>query len=148
MSLANIIKPYTFTNNIETADAIKVNQDFDVAYQGINDIVAWSKAQASYLQAILGDDVCRPVTASDLVAANDNIILANATTGPINLTLLSAAGIISLSLVVVKTDTSENPVNLVAAGGDLIMGQAQISLTVATEFIRIASYNNAWWRIG
>jgi hypothetical protein len=149
MSLPAVIKPYTFTNNVETADAVKVNSDFDIAYAGINALNSWTSSQASYLQTILGDHVVRVITASDIVAANDNILLVDASAGDVNLTLLSGAGLISLGLVVVKTDSHmDKAVNLVAAAGDTVMGQTQISLTVPGEFIRIASYNQAWWRIG
>jgi hypothetical protein len=148
MSLTNILKPYTFANNTETADATKVNADLDVLYSGVNNIVDWTKSQSSYLATVLTDHVTRAISSSTSVLANDNVLLVDATSGAVNLSLLSAAGLISLSLVVVKTDSGANPVNLNAYAGDTIMGQSSISLSLPGESIRIVSYNQQWWRIG
>jgi hypothetical protein len=100
-----------------------------------------------------GCAVTRTVSASGNVAATDSVLLADATAGPITLTLLSAAAVSARALTVIKVDASDNAVTIQAGAGQTLPtseGRQQTAdLTMQDESIRILPDGvSHWFRVG
>ncbi len=91
--------------------------------------------------------VVRPVTASETVLENDYILLADATSGNITLTLPPAAANEGALVIVKKTDASVNTVTLEADGSETIDGTADKTLTTQYEKISVVCDGVEWWVI-
>jgi len=105
------------------------------------------------IQRFSGCAVTRTVSASGNAAATDSVLLADATAGPITLTLLSAAAANAKALTVIKVDVSDNPVTIQAAAGQTLPtseGRQQTAdLTMQDESIRILPDGvSHWLRVG
>lgn len=78
----------------------------------------------------------------------DGIILVDATSGPITITLYSAAEIRHTPfLAVKKIDSSGNAVTIDGEGSETIDGAASISLTVQHEVARLIPDGTNWRKI-
>ena len=171
MTIASIIKPWTFTNNTESTDASKVNADFDGAYAAINELIAAVNAAsgskislAARLAISLNDDgtiktsalpvgtydprATRTVDADDEMLESDSVILVDTTAGDVVLTLLSAAATF-ISPTIINIGLTGNSVIITPAVDELIMGLATYDLTVGGESVRLSPDNvSSWWRSG
>jgi hypothetical protein len=76
------------------------------------------------------------VTANYTVQATDGTIQADATVGPLIITLLPAASVSSKVFPVVKIDSTANTVTVAATGMDRINGQNSITLSSQWQTIR------------
>ena len=76
------------------------------------------------------DDIIRTVTATDTVLATDDVIIINATTGSVTLTLLDASDAASKKVMIQRSrsDTSSNSVTITPTGGDTIGKEADLTL--------------------
>lgn len=85
----------------------------------------------------------RSVTSNTTVLADDDIILADATTGQITVTLPSAATA-GRNLTVKKMDASSNAVVLNRVGSDTIDGDTQLYITSQYDAPMIQSDGSRW----
>jgi hypothetical protein len=169
--IGNILKPWSFTNNTEVANATKVNQDFDVAYAAINELITSSNDVAgtkSSLEARLAVSLnedgtikasalpvgtydvrrTRIIDADDDMAADDSVILVDTTAGNVALTLLPAAET-NISLTIVNIGLTGNSVIITPDGTDTIMALATYPLDVGGESVRLSPDGvSNWWRSG
>lgn len=87
-----------------------------------------------------------PISAGSYsVAAGDEILLGDATAGPVVFSL-PAAGLVSGQPVwVKKTDGSSNPVVAQAAGSETVDGDSSLSLVHRNQAVVIISDGHNWW---
>lgn len=170
MTVANIAKPYTFTNNTETADATKINADFDVIISALNTVItALNAAQGSRtnladrLSVCLNDDgslnpvslpdgiydsrSSRAISADAEMVVGDSIILVDTTAGDVNLTLL-ATTLTTATPTIVNVGLTGYKVVILPATGEEIMGLDAYELTVGGESVKLAPTSGKWWRVG
>lgn len=96
----------------------------------------WSKLSS--------ESVVRVVTATGSVYAADDLVIANAASGAITLTLPSAATITGKEYVFKKTDSSSNQITIVGAGSETIDGSANRKLSARYESVRLVSDGSNW----
>lgn len=171
MTIANIIKPWAFTNNTETADATKVNADFDTVFSGVNEVInELATAEGSRptltnrLSVSMNDDgtlkaSALPVGTYDTrtvrvvddiagaVTENDSIVMVNANTANRVLTLPLAATAV-VCPVIVQLSAAGYSVVVTPHAGDTVMGLETVELAVGGESIKLAPYGTNWYRVG
>jgi hypothetical protein len=103
------------------------------------DLPSWSTIPAG-----VGDNVITVTT--DSTAAGDSIILADATTGPISVTLPAASTKTNSSYRIKKIDNTKNYVTLMPNGLDKIDGNSNMVIAYANSAIDIVS-NGIYWYI-
>lgn len=86
----------------------------------------------------------RTVTADHTATDSDNLILCDAATGSITITLPTALGRIGKVFRIKKIDSSGNSVTADGNGSETIDGSTTASLTVQYEAITIASDGSNW----
>jgi len=86
----------------------------------------------------------RTVTTSDSITASDETILANAASGLINLSVLTAASIDGRRVTVKKIDSSANTVTLTCAGAETIDGSSTYVLDTEDDAVTIESDGSNW----
>lgn len=169
--IGTALKPWTFVNNTETADGVKVNQNFDVAFQVINELVAAINAAsgskvslAARLAMSLNEDGTikpsalpvgtydsrgtRTINEDAEMTETDSIIMVDTTDGDVAFTLFPANGTY-ISPTIINIGLTGNKVIVTPAGGDLIMGLGTYGLTVGGESVRLSPDGvDRWWRSG
>lgn len=76
-------------------------------------LVAWLTEELGYVQQATLRDTTRVVTADTTATVNDGTILADATLGPVAVTLPTAAEAMNVTLTIIKSDASGNAVTVV-----------------------------------
>lgn len=169
--IGTALKPWTFVNNTETADGVKVNQNFDVAFQVINELVTALNAAsgskvslAARLAMSLNDDgtlkasaipigtydarKTRTIDADSELTADDSIILVDTTDGDVTFTLLPAAET-TISPTIVNIGLTGHSAIIVPGEAETIMGLAEYQLGVGGESVRLSPDGvDRWWRSG
>lgn len=87
------------------------------------------------------------ITASYTINYNDGVILADATSGNITITLLPALEMTQKRIVIMKTDASANTVTVDANASETINGALTNVLSTQYEKVEITAYNGAWYVI-
>ncbi len=90
----------------------------------------------------------RTITASGSMSSTDTLILADATAGPITLTLVTAGGTTSRSVSIIKIDSTANAVTIVPVGGQFIDGLGGIVLEVPNAIAALQSNGVVNWYSG
>jgi len=169
MTIGAIIIPYSFTNNTEVADAVKVNSNFSVLASGFNEIiVALNPSIGSMatlndrLNVSLNPDgtikpealpegtydirTRRTVTAATTILVTDSLVKVDTTAGNIVVTLpaSSAAPVMPTIMNIGETGYS---VILVGDGTDLVMGLEGYVLSQYGEFAQFDLTGTNWLRI-
>jgi len=93
------------------------------------------------------------VTATYSISAADKVVMANASAGPILVTLPSLTGVcsttISREVLVFKTDTSMNAVTVKGVDSQTINGQATFALSTRYSLARLIGHGGTnWYRVG
>lgn len=86
----------------------------------------------------------RTVTASETVRVDDDILLVDASSGAITITLRSAVQMVNKRLVVVKTDSGVNGVTVDPAGSETVNGAASYGLSSQWKRVVIVSNGVNW----
>lgn len=86
----------------------------------------------------------RAITATGAVADTDYLILANATSGAITVTLPAAASSEGRVLVVKKTDASGNAVTLDGTGSETIDGATTQALAAQYDALTVVCDGAGW----
>lgn len=169
MTIGAIIIPYTFTNNTETADAVKVNQDFSVVAAGVNEVIAELDAAqgtrpslVDRLAVSLNDDGTlkanalpvgsydtrshREISEDDDILESDSILFVDTTAGNVTLQLPPSATAV-VAPIIVNIGLTGYAVILVPDGTDTIMGVDSYNMGTAGEFAQFALSGTSWWRI-
>lgn len=164
-----ILKPYSFTNNVDTVDAVKVNSNYDVVYSGANDVITELNT-ASGTRTSLTDflsishntdgsiksgslpdgtfDV-RQVQTEDAdytVVDGNSVIMVATTAADITVTLPDASTALQ-RVKVVKTTADANTVIIAPSGSDTIMEGTQYVITLQGESAEIVPLGTNWWVI-
>jgi hypothetical protein len=87
----------------------------------------------------------RAVTASDNFRPDDYLVLCDATTGVVTLTLPAAAASQGRKLVAKKTDASANAVTVDGNGAETVDGAASVSITARYDSVSVISDGTTWW---
>jgi hypothetical protein len=164
-----IIIPYSFTNNIEVADAVKVNSNFSTMAAAINEVItsiegtAGTQATLTARLAIsLNDDgtlkpyafpigtfdtrVKRTVSANTDITNNDSLILVDTSAGDVTVTLPPTIDAFAQPTIV-NIGKTGYAVIVTPDGTDLVLGGTEYQLTQAGEFVQFAREGSDWWRI-
>lgn len=170
MTIANINKPWSFTNNTETADASKVNQNFDSLFAVLNEVINAINAAAGSQDSIaarlsvsFNDDgtlkggaipigtydprTIREVSADTAVDETDSILWVDNSAGPIVITLPEAATAL-VSPTIICGSSSGYAITISPNLGDTVMGLDTVELSVGGESIKITPEGSNWWRSG
>lgn len=170
MTIANVNKPWSFTNNTETADASKVNQNFDALFSVLNEVINAINAAsgskdsiAARLTVSFNDDgtlkggaipvgtydtrTIRVVTADTSVEETDSILLVDNSAGPIGITLPTVATAL-VSPTIICASNSGYAVTISPDLGDTVMGLDSVQLSVGGESIKLTPRDGNWWRSG
>jgi hypothetical protein len=102
---------------------------------------------ATELSAIKGSLVRPPVksvTASYQATASDSIIVANAATGSLPITLPPVAGLVGKQYTIKKADASNAAVKVAAHGSQRIDGSPTQSLTAGYGRLTVVCDGSAW----
>ena len=94
--------------------------------------------------APMGGPRPRTVTADATCSVLDRMILADASAGPVTVTLASAADVWQ-RVVVKKTDATENAVVVEAAGSQTIDGYASVNIRRQYTSLDLESDGTNWW---
>jgi hypothetical protein len=86
-------------------------------------------------------------TANYTAAATETVILVDATSGAITITLPAVAGVDGQVYVVKKIDSSGNAVTVDASSSELIDGAANVSLATQWAKTMIVSNGSAWYTV-
>jgi len=105
-------------------------------FRGYTSSGAWSKLSA--------ESVVRVTSATGSVFVTDDVVIANAASAAITLTLPSAATIPGKQYVFKKSDSSSNQVTIVGAGSETIDGGANRKLNIRYESVRLVSDGANW----
>lgn len=87
------------------------------------------------------------MTASATLLANQEIIEIDCTLGNVNLTLLSAISMLGKKISFVRIDATANTCTITAQGGELISGQAAITLDDQWSFVNMYSNGTAYRQV-
>ena len=87
----------------------------------------------------------RTLTSSYAIVEGDAIILVNATSGEITLTLPSAAGLEGYHFIIKKIDSTVNAVIIAALSDQTLDGETSQSIGVQHDSITTVSDNNNWF---
>lgn len=170
MSIANILKPYAFVNNTETADAVKVNADFDVVYAGanqainaINSAAGGQATLAARLAVGINDDgtfkaeaipsgtkdfqTSRTLMVAGDALATDSILYVDTAAGDVDVQLPATTGS-TLRLTVVNIGLTGYAVNILPDAGETVGLLESFVLSVGGESVELAPRLGNWWRIG
>jgi hypothetical protein len=157
--------PITRTNSSPNTvlTSTKYNTDLNTVYTKVNDLDGDCITDASIATAKLENGsvtsaklatgaIANLVVVSktaNYTADDDDVILGDATSGAITITLPTAVGISGKEYVVKKTDASTNAVILDAAGAETIDGEATLSIGAKGVVISVVSNGSNWivsWR--
>lgn len=86
--------------------------------------------------------------ASYPMVPNDDAVLADATSGAVTITLISASGIAGVVKLVKKVDSSGNAITIATTGGQTIDGASTKSLASQYKFMILMSDGTNWQIIG
>lgn len=87
------------------------------------------------------------ITASYTINYNDGVILADATSGNITITLLPALEMTQKRIVIMKTDASANTVTVDGNASETINGALTNVLSTQYAKVELTAYNGAWYVI-
>lgn len=87
------------------------------------------------------------ITASYTINYNDGVILADATSGNITITLLPALEMTQKRILIMKTDASANTVTVDGNASETINGALTNVLSTQYAKVEITAYNGAWYVI-
>lgn len=169
MTIGAILIPYSFTNNTEVADAVKVNSNFGVCAAVINELVvalnaaSGSQAElANRLGVALNDDgtlksVALPVGTYDTrtrvtvnaaytILVTDSIIKVDTTAGDVTVTF-PASSATPVMPIIINIGQTGYSVFLEGDGTDTVMGLSQYALTQYGEFAQFDLTGTDWLRI-
>lgn len=164
-----IIIPYSFSNNTEVADAVKVNADFAVAAGAINELVAaYNNAQgtrptlADRLAVSLNDDgsikaealpvgtydvrTKRTVSSNATILNSDSVIKVDTTAGNVTVTMPPSASA-TVMPTIINIGLTGYSVIIMPDTTDTIQGIDQYVLSLGGEFAQFDITGTNWWRI-
>ena len=87
----------------------------------------------------------RSVTATGNLTATDYLVLADATSGAITLTLPAVASANGAYIIVKKVDVSANAVTIDGNGAETIDGATTKALTAQYDAVTVACDGSQWW---
>jgi len=99
------------------------------------------------LSATVSDSVLQVIGNQTLTASSPNVILANATSGPITIILPAVATVTDKVFKIKKTDSSKNAVTVDGNGAETIDGSTVMVISFAQTTMEIESDGSAWYII-
>jgi lysophospholipase L1-like esterase len=138
-----------------TADGAYANTTYFQS-DGIHPTLAGQQLIAGYVQSEVNNLLTGTInvaavreaivtkTANYTAAMGDSVILCNATSGAVTITLPTAAGIQGRAFQVKKTDSSSNSCSLATTGGQSIDGATSVALSTQYSLKKVESDGSNW----
>lgn len=169
MTIGIVIIPYSFTNNTEVADAVKVNSNFTVLAGVVNEIIA-ALVPANGSQASLDDRLnvslnpdgtikpgALPVGTYDTrtrttvdeaytILSTDSLIKVDTTAGDVTVTFPAGSATPVMPIIQNVGETGRSVI-LVGNGTDTVMGLDEYVLSQYGEFAQFDLTGTNWMRI-
>lgn len=169
MTIGAVIVPYSFTNNTEVADAVKVNSNFSVVVAVLNEVIAVLDpaygSQASLndrLNVSLNPDgTIKPealpvgtydtrtrttVDADYTILATDSLIKVDTTAGDITVTFPASSATPVMPTIMNIGETGYSVI-LVGDTTDTVMGLDEYVLSQYGEFVQFDLTGTNWLKI-
>lgn len=169
MTIGVIIIPYSFVNNTEVADAVKVNSNFSVCAASINELITAINAAAGSRATLYerlavsfnADGTLKaealPVGTYDTrnratvdgaytILVTDSIVKVDTTAGDVVITFPANTATPVMPIIINIGQTGYS-VLLKGDGADTVMGLAQYALTQYGEFAQFDLTGTDWLRI-
>lgn len=109
----------------------------------ITDVVGYLRTELQNIQRGIPVALARTVTADYTALATDDLVLADATSGAITVTLPPAGSVAYQTLTIKKIDASANAVTI----GGTVDGAASPTLPAQYNSITIQSDGSAWYQL-
>lgn len=169
MTIGAILIPYSFANNIEIADAVKVNSNFSVVAAVVNEIIVvldpangTQDSLSARLDVSLNPDGTikaealpvgtydvrskRTVSVSGPVLNSDSLVKVDTTAGDVTLTFPSHATA-TVMPVIMNIGQTGYSVFIVGDATDTVMGLDEYVLTQYGEYAQFDLTGTDWLRI-
>lgn len=104
--------------------------------------------QLSALKILFGGNVTLVSTTSTLLKTNFGLVLIDASSGNVTVTLPTSATIAAARLTIARIDTSNNTVTIARASTDTIEGATSVGVAVAERKTLMSDGISAWYVIG
>ena len=86
-----------------------------------------------------------PATGDTTLTTANGVVFVNASSGEVDVTLYTADSNGGMQVIVKKTDSSSNAVNILRAGSDTIDGATSVALLHQNESVTLVSDNSNWF---
>ena len=108
-------------------------------------IGTWVPSSTFTVMGSMAVKVLANQTSNYLATASDNIILVNANSGAVNITLPLAASVTGREYIIKKTDSNTSfAVTITPNGADTIDGQSSVSTTLQYQSYTVVSDGTNW----
>lgn len=148
---------YGITNGVSTSSNTTMASGISITFQGGGTVTglatpqnATDAATMSYVQSTRSAVVASTTTASyvETVTSGQKVLLANATSAAITVTLPAAGSSTGFVYTVKKTDSSANDVTVSVASTDRIDGNSTVVLGAQYQYVTIVGDGTNWNIIG
>tara|TARA_R100001129_G_scaffold24189_1_gene15578 strand:- start:91 stop:714 length:624 start_codon:yes stop_codon:yes gene_type:complete len=85
------------------------------------------------------------ITGDTTLTTANGVVFANASSGEVDVTLYTADSNGGMQVIVKKTDSSSNAVNILRAGSDTIDGTTSVAILHQNESVTLVSDNSNWF---
>ena len=85
------------------------------------------------------------ITGDTTLTTANGVVFVNASSGEVDVTLYTADSNGGMQVIVKKTDSSSNAVNILRAGSDTIDGATSVALLHQNESVTLVSDNSNWF---
>jgi hypothetical protein len=128
---------------IEANDILKVVYDGGYGEYKVTQVTINGAVSIQSTETLAGLNVVTK-TADYTATNNDDVILCNATSAAITITLYTAVGNEGQQLVIKKTDSSVNEVTIDADGTETIDGELTVCIDIQYDSLTLISDNTNW----
>jgi hypothetical protein len=119
------------------ATAVYNRQSYDAVLKAVQNAI--NRAADGYLSNV------SLVTSAYIATLNDSIILVDATSGAITVTLPAASDCEQKRFTIKKTDISANAVTIDGNGAETIDGAATKTLSTQYKSYELIAHGGSWW---
>jgi hypothetical protein len=137
---------YALSLRTNNTDRIFITNDGKVGIGTVSPLATCHVNSDIFINGALATKITT-ITANTTLNNTYHIILANASSGAITITLPSAPNCTGRQYIIKKIDSSTNAVIIMPQSGQTIDGQSSINLTTQNDLRRIVSSGTNWYII-